>query len=104
MSDRAINTSALNEEALRRQQEKLRELNILRLQEKLLKSIVGDDSLEDSTSHSYFMDQLSLYQVSEAEKAWLKQLERDSGVKMERSDVYNHLSSLLTQFNAAKDL
>jgi len=102
MSDFAINasTTSYNEEAIRRQQEMLRELNVRRLQEKLLKSIAGDESLEDTGSLSYFMDQLSLQQVSQAEKAWIAQLERDSGVKIQQSDVYNSLTSLLTQFNS----
>ncbi len=101
MSDFAINasTTSFNEEAIRRQQEMLRELNIRRLQEQLMKAIAGGDSLEDSSSLSYFMDQLSLQQISQTEKAWIAQLERDTGVNFQQSDVYNSLTSLLTQFN-----
>ena len=93
--------SSLNEEAIRRHQKLLTELNIRRLQEQLLKSIVGSDSLEDSSSMSYFMDQLALNDVSQLEKRWLSSLERETGMTFQNSEVYQSLTSLLTQFNGS---
>ena len=106
MSDFAISasTTAMSEEAIRRQQELLRDLNVRRLQEKLLKSIVGEESVDDSGSFSYFMDQLSLQEVSKAEKAWLAQLQNDTGVEFQKSDVYSSLTSMLTQFNGGSSV
>ncbi|MNX16978.1 hypothetical protein D3C86_468540 [compost metagenome] len=94
--------SSLNEEAIRRHQKLLSELNIRRLQEQLLKSIVGSDSLEDSSSFSYFMDQLALNDVSQLEKQWLSSLERETGMTFQKSEVYQSLTSLLTQFNSSE--
>ena len=93
--------SSVNEEAIQRHQQLLRELNIRRLQEQLLKSIVGSDSLDDSSSFSYFMDQLALNDVSQLEKRWLSTLERETGMTFEKSEVYQSLTSLLTQFNGS---
>ena len=101
MGDFAINAagSSLSEEALKRHQELLQELNTRRLQEKLLKSIMGADALEDTGGMGFFIDQLALSEVSQLEKRWLSSLERETGVNLQGSEVFQSLTSVLAQFN-----
>ncbi len=101
MGDFAINAAAssLSEEAIKRHQELLRELNTRRLQEKLIKSIMGSDALEDTGGMGFFIDQLALSDVSQLEKRWLDTLERETGVPLSGSEVFQSLTSVLAQFN-----
>ena len=91
--------SASNEEAIKRHQQLLAELTTRRLQTQLLQSMMGSDATEDSSSLSYFMDQLALNDVSQLEKRWLSSLERETGMTLQNSEVYQSLTSLLTDFN-----
>jgi hypothetical protein len=77
--------SSLSEEALKRHQQLLQELHTRRLQEKLLKSIMGAEALEDPAGLGFFIDQLALNDVSALEKRWLSTLEREAGIPLQGS-------------------
>ena len=90
--------SLQTEEAIRRRQQLLQELHVKRLQEKLLQSIMGAEAMEEA-GLGFYIDQLSLNNVSLAEKAWLKALEGESGIPLQENGVYDSLTSVLAAFN-----
>lgn len=91
--------ASLSEAAVRRHQERLRDLNIRQLQERLLRAIMGEEAAGDSSSLAYFVDQLALHDVSAAQKAMRQDLEREAGLSLQGTEVFGALGAALIQFN-----
>lgn len=89
------------EDALRRHQELLQELQVKRLQEKLLQVLMGSEA-RDETGMGFYIDQLALQDVSQAEKSWLKAVQTDTGAAMPSGGVYDSLNSVIAAFNSAR--